>query len=82
MPNADQAEAWNGAEEHHWVANAARHDRMLSGMTRYLLDAAGIQQSDSVLDIGRGCGATPRQMNVAEHPELYGCACHQGFRAW
>jgi SAM-dependent methyltransferase len=58
VPNAEQAQAWNGEEGRRWVAEVARHDRMLAPMTEYLLDAAGIRDGDAVLDAGCGCGET------------------------
>jgi SAM-dependent methyltransferase len=56
--NAAQAQAWNGADGRHFVAENARHQRMLAPHTARLLQAAGIGPADSVLDIGCGCGDT------------------------
>lgn len=56
--NAAQAEAWNGDNGRHFIAESARHERMLEPHTARLLAAAGIQPADAVLDIGCGCGET------------------------
>ena len=60
-PNLDQAAHWNSeAGAGHWVANQARHDRMLEPFLPMIIDAAAIRPGDRVLDIGCGCGATTR----------------------
>jgi len=56
--NAAQAQAWNGDDGRHFVAERARHERMHERLTSRLLDAAAISAGDSVLDIGCGCGQT------------------------
>src|SRR5258708_13338350 len=56
--NTAQAQAWNGDDGRHFVAERARHERMHERLTARLLDAAAISAGDSVLDIGCGCGQT------------------------
>ena len=58
--NVEQAEAWDGAEGDHWVEYADRYDALSQRLTQRLLEAAAIQASDRVLDIGCGCGLTTR----------------------
>jgi SAM-dependent methyltransferase len=54
--NAEQAEAWNGASGRHFIEQRERHERMRGRLTARLLAAARIEDGDSVLDIGCGCG--------------------------
>ncbi len=56
--NTAQAQAWNGEQGQHFVAENARHERMLEPHTARMLEAAQIQRADSVLDVGCGCGET------------------------
>ena len=58
--NTGQSQAWNGYEGEHWAANADRYDRVNSGLNELLLDAAGIGEASSVLDIGCGNGKLTR----------------------
>ncbi|MGH3388814.1 MAG: class I SAM-dependent methyltransferase [Actinomadura sp.] len=58
--NERQRQEWNDAMGRHWVAQQARLDRMLSGVTPALVAAAGISAADRVLDVGCGCGQTTR----------------------
>jgi SAM-dependent methyltransferase len=60
MSNAEQVEYWNGPEGQHWVDREAQFDAMLAPFIDRILDAAGIQPTDRVLDIGCGNGATSR----------------------
>lgn len=59
--NAAQAEAWNGGNGQHFVAENARHQRMMEPHTARLLAAAAIGPGERVLDIGCGCGDTTVQ---------------------
>src|SRR6478672_5793435 len=59
MPaNERQAEAWNGPESAHFVANADRYDRQLEPFTQALLERAVRGTNQVVLDVGCGSGAT------------------------
>lgn len=58
--NAAAAQAWNGDDGAHWVANARIYDRSVVAYHRALLDAAGVNATDRVLDIGCGSGRTTR----------------------
>lgn len=60
MGNVVQAQQWNGRGGDHFVAEQGRHDRMHEPLTNQLLAAAAITSTDSVLDVGCGCGATTR----------------------
>jgi SAM-dependent methyltransferase len=54
--NAEQAEAWNGASGRHFIEQRERHERMRGRLTARLLAGARIQDGESVLDVGCGCG--------------------------
>jgi len=56
--NAVQRAAWNGARGEHWTTFADTYDAQLATYVVPLLDAAEIEATSSVLDIGCGCGAT------------------------
>ncbi len=58
--NLDQLRAWNGADGAHWAARADRIDEGVAGYHDRLLDAASIEPTDRVLDIGCGAGRTTR----------------------
>lgn len=54
--NAEQAEAWNGASGRHFIEQRERHERMRGRLTARLLAGAQVEDGESVLDIGCGCG--------------------------
>jgi SAM-dependent methyltransferase len=58
MPNAAQAQRWNGESGLHWVANRERHEAGHRRLVPHLFRAAGIVAGDRVLDVGCGCGET------------------------
>jgi SAM-dependent methyltransferase len=58
--NAEAAEAWNGYDGDHWVRWAELYDQSVRDYHRPFLDAARIQGTDRVLDIGCGNGQTTR----------------------
>ncbi|MEV5981108.1 class I SAM-dependent methyltransferase [Streptomyces sp. NPDC052114] len=58
--NTEQAAAWNGYEGEHWARHQDRWDAVNSGFNSTLLDAASIQGTDRVLDVGCGAGQTTR----------------------
>jgi SAM-dependent methyltransferase len=59
--NIEQAEAWNAEEGAHWAAQHDRYDALNAAFTEPLLDAAKIEGTDAVLDIGCGNGQTTRE---------------------
>jgi ubiquinone/menaquinone biosynthesis C-methylase UbiE len=54
--NAEQAEDWNGASGREFIEQRERHERMLGRVKARLLAAARVQDGESVLDVGCGCG--------------------------
>ena len=56
--NAEQAEDWNGASGREFIEQRGRHEQMLGRLRARLLAAAQIQDGESILDIGCGCGDT------------------------
>lgn len=59
--NVAQFEAWNGYEGEHWAAHDARYNEVNRGFNAPVLEAAGIGERDSVLDLGCGAGALTRE---------------------
>ncbi|MEN8652206.1 class I SAM-dependent methyltransferase [Streptomyces sp. 21So2-11] len=60
LVNTAQAEAWNGYEGEQWARSQDRWDAVNDGFNQPLLDAAGIADTDYVLDVGCGAGRTTR----------------------
>lgn len=58
--NVDQLRAWNGDDGDFWAARADRIDEGVAGYHDRLLDAARIEPTSHVLDIGCGAGLTTR----------------------
>ena len=56
MSNTDQIDFWNGKAGERWVSHAMQLDEMLSGFAARLLNDAGLQAGECVLDIGCGGG--------------------------
>jgi SAM-dependent methyltransferase len=56
--NADQAEFWQSATGAQWVELQESLDNLLSGVLDHLLETAGVEPRQSVLDIGCGTGAS------------------------
>ena len=58
--NAEQLAAWNGTEGAYWAEHAEHFDRAIAGHDRPFQQAAAIQPSDRVLDVGCGNGQNTR----------------------
>jgi len=58
--NVDQANAWDGDEGAHWTEHDDRYNAAARPYHERLLGAAHIEATDSVLDIGCGCGDSTR----------------------
>ena len=56
--NAEQAADWNGASGREFIDQRERLGRALGRFRARLLAAAAIQDGESVLDVGCGCGET------------------------
>lgn len=60
LSNIEQLRGWDGGEGAYWAANADRFDRGVAAYHGRFLAAAGIGDTDHVLDIGCGTGQTTR----------------------
>jgi SAM-dependent methyltransferase len=60
IANIEQAAAWDGPSGAAWVAREEFQNAALAAHTALLLDAASVQPSDQVLDVGCGTGDTTR----------------------
>lgn len=58
--NSEQAAAWCGGQGAYWARRAERFDAGVAAHHAELLDAAAIEATDSVLDIGCGSGLSTR----------------------
>jgi SAM-dependent methyltransferase len=58
--NTDQLRAWDGDEGAYWAEHADYFDRSIAPYHRRLFDAAAIDVTERVLDIGCGTGQTTR----------------------
>jgi SAM-dependent methyltransferase len=57
MPNTAQIESWNGPGGEHWVAEAARYDRMNEQFAERIIEVVAPQPGERFLDVGCGNGA-------------------------
>ena len=57
MPNTTQIENWDGPAGEHWVAEAARYDRMNAPFADAIVEAVAPQPGERFLDVGCGNGA-------------------------
>jgi SAM-dependent methyltransferase len=60
LANTEQADMWNGREGEHWAEHARRYDRASRRHRECLVEAASINPTDVVLDVGCGTGSTTR----------------------
>jgi SAM-dependent methyltransferase len=66
--NAEEIRRWNEICAASWLANQTRIDRMLEGLGRAALAAAGARTGESVLDVGCGAGASTLALARAVGP--------------
>jgi SAM-dependent methyltransferase len=58
--NQEQAKAWDGEEGEYWAAHAEHFDRSVARYHQSFMNAAAIEATDRVLDVGCGTGQTTR----------------------
>lgn len=58
--NLDQAAAWDGEEGDEWTVHADRYDAASRRYDPHLLEAAALNRTDRVLDVGCGTGISAR----------------------
>ncbi len=56
--NADQIAYWNGPGGQHWTDRQQTQDVLLAPISDILIDRAGPNVGERVIDVGCGCGAT------------------------
>ncbi len=59
--NAEQLRAWDGDQGQYWSSHAVRFDEGVAGYHHHFLDAATIEVTDQVLDVGSGTGQMTRE---------------------
>jgi SAM-dependent methyltransferase len=69
MPNTAQIENWNGPGGEHWVAEAARYDRMNERFAERIIEAVEPQRGERFLDVGCGNGALALALADAVGPD-------------
>lgn len=73
-PNTDQIKFWNGQAGETWVQHQEELDAMIGGIGAEVLARAQIQDGESVLDVGCGCGQTTLEIGrrVGQSGEVTG----------
>ena len=56
--NADQIAYWNGPGGQHWADRQQIQDIVLAPVSEVLIDRAGVEAGERIVDVGCGCGAT------------------------
>jgi SAM-dependent methyltransferase len=56
--NADQIAYWNGPGGQHWADRQQIQDLVLAPVSEVLIDRAGVEAGERIIDVGCGCGAT------------------------
>jgi ubiquinone/menaquinone biosynthesis C-methylase UbiE len=57
-PNADQITYWNGPGGQHWADRQQVQDIVLAPVSDLLIESAGANAGERIVDVGCGCGAT------------------------
>jgi ubiquinone/menaquinone biosynthesis C-methylase UbiE len=66
--NADQIAYWNGPGGQRWSDRQVAQDILLAPVSRVLIDRAGVQAGERILDVGCGCGSTSIALALAVGP--------------
>ena len=64
VPNTEQIEHWDGPGGEHWVAEAARYDRMDQRFADLIVEAVAPEPGERILDVG--CGNAALALAIAE----------------
>jgi cyclopropane fatty-acyl-phospholipid synthase-like methyltransferase len=75
--NAEQAKAWDGDEGEQWAASPERYDRAIQRHNVRFREAAAVQATDDVLDVGCGNGESALEAARAG-ASAFGVDCRLG----
>jgi SAM-dependent methyltransferase len=65
--NVEQRRAWDGGEGDNWTDNEEWYSAAVQFLAPHLIEGVQIKPSDSVLDIGCGCGDSTREVARKAH---------------
>lgn len=82
--NSEQISYWNDVGGPKWVRFQEMLDRQLDAIGRLVMDAAGVADGETVLDVGCGCGTTTIELarRVSSHGSVMGVDVSRPMLAW